>query len=99
MISSRIYRGLVKRPLFLGGEFKPILFNAMAGFIIMLIFRNVLSAVATVIVMIAVHYTINYINAKEPQFFEMFNLFRKQDKFYPARSNIFVISGTKWRHR
>lgn len=99
MISSRIYQGLVKKPLFLGGEFKPILFNAMAGFMIMLIFRNILSAIVTVVVMIAVHYTINYINTKEPQFFEMFNLFRKQDKFYQARSNIFVISGKKWRHR
>jgi type IV secretory pathway VirB3-like protein len=99
MINSRIYAGLVKSPLFLGGELKPILFNAMSGFAIILIFRNIPSIIVTVILIIAVHYLIGYINAREPRFFEIFNLFRKQDKFYPARSNLFVISGKKWRHK
>ncbi len=98
MIRSRVYQGLIKKPLFLGGEFMPILFNAMAGFIVLLIFRNILSAIVTVIVLVINHYLINYVNAREPQFFEMFKIFLKQKKFYPARSNIFSSYGKKWRH-
>jgi type IV secretory pathway TrbD component len=97
MIRSRVYQGLIKKPLFLGGEFMPILYNAMAGFIVLLLFRNILSAIVTVIVLVANHYIINYINAREPQFFEMFKIFRKQKKYYPARSNIFSAYGKKWR--
>jgi type IV secretory pathway VirB3-like protein len=97
MIRSRVYQGLIKKPLFLGGEFIPILFNAMAGFIVLLLFRNILSAIVTVIVLVVNHSIINYINAGEPQFFEMFKIFLFQKKYYPARSNIFSVHGKKWR--
>lgn len=98
MIRSRVYQGLIKKPLFLGGEFMPIILNAMAGFMVLLIFRNILSAIVTIIILVVNHKLISHIDSKEPQFFEMFKIFLTQKKYYPARSNIFSIYGKKWRN-
>jgi len=98
MIRSRVYQGLIKKPLFLGGEFMPIILNAMAGFMVLLIFRNILSAIVTIIILVVNHKLIGHIDSKEPQFFEMFKIFLTQKKYYPARSNIFSIYGKKWRN-